>query len=224
MKGRIPQPTVERLCRLYQLLGRIRRGKTAITSSEIGERLSIPPHTVRKDITFVEDVPSTAAGYDTEQLRKAIGCTFGFSERVKICIVGLGNLGAAILAYPNFSENGFDIAAGFDLSVNRMELLKTTIPLFPFYQMPDVVRARGITQAVLTVPAAAAQGAAEKLVAAGIRGILNFAPVILSADASVCVRNISVVEELRVLSASLSMSRRPCTTQVTAIRRLLRKE
>ncbi|TFG65138.1 MAG: redox-sensing transcriptional repressor Rex [Spirochaetales bacterium] len=205
MKAVIPVPSVERLCKMYQLLQRLGSGKACISSSDLGQRLSIPPHTIRKDIGFLPSVVSSAAGYAVKDLYLAIQKVFGFKDLQKACIAGLGNLGASILAYPAFPENGYIIAAGFDIRMNRIELLETSIPLYPFYQMPEVVRNKGITLAILTVPGTAAQAAAEKLADAGIRGILNFSPVVLNLGGTVCVQNISVVEELRILSALISL-------------------
>jgi redox-sensing transcriptional repressor len=97
----------------------------------------------------------------------------------------------------------FELAAGFDISVNRVEILKSPVPLYPAYKMGEVIGRFGIEIALLCVPPPAAQGAAEKLGAAGIRGILNFAPVVLTAPPGVAVRNVYLEEELRALAVRM---------------------
>jgi redox-sensing transcriptional repressor len=100
-------------------------------------------------------------------------------------------------------DEEFELVAGFDSNVNRLELLSAPAPLYPAYKMGEVIRRFNIELALLCVPSGAAQGAAEKLVEAGIRGILNFAPVILNLPAECIVRNVSVMDELRSLAMKL---------------------
>jgi redox-sensing transcriptional repressor len=115
----------------------------------------------------------------------------------------LGRLGSAYLNFDAYTEEGFELAAGFDSSVNRVEILKSPVPLFPMYKMAEVVSRFNIEMALLCVPGDAAQQAAEKLVAAGIRSIVNFAPVVLDLGPDVFVKNVYVVNELRSLAVKM---------------------
>jgi redox-sensing transcriptional repressor len=93
----------------------------------------------------------------------------------------------------------FELAAGFDTNVNRVEILKSPVPLYPAFKMGEVIRRFSIEIALLCVPGDAAQAAADKLAAAGIRGIVNFAPIALKLPPGIAVRNVYIVDELRAL-------------------------
>jgi redox-sensing transcriptional repressor len=198
----IPEPTIERLLSLTRVLENC--GVATITSSEIEARTGWSNHTIRKDISFLSAEVSSGSGYGVEALLAAIEDSLGLNAPRKCCVVGLGRLGSAYLNFPSFEAEGFKIVAGFDSSVNRVEILQSPVTLYPSYKMGEVISRFGIELALLCVPAAAAQAAAEKLVAAGIKGIVNFAPTPLQAPPHVVVRNVYVVDELRALSAKLS--------------------
>ena len=198
----IPKPAVERLCRVYHILTMLaEEGIGEISSSEIGKRLGIKPHTVRKDISYLDGETGSAGGYDVRALYERIRGVLGFEARIRGCIVGLGRLGSALLAYMEEKQEGFEIAAGFDSSINRMELISTKVPLYPAFEIPKRVREDNIRIAVLTVPGEAAQLTAERLAAGGVRGIINFAPVGLHGLESVVVRNVYLLDEIRLVSA-----------------------
>ena len=204
---KLPGSTIERLSLLYQLCSKLQgEGTTRISSTGIGNALGIPAHTIRKDINFLGEIGDSGSGYDVIRLKQHLSESMGFDRVRKTCIVGLGRLGSALLEYNHFNPNGFSIEAGFDSNVNRLETIRTGIPVFPAYEIPEVVKRKQIELALLTVPATAAQEAAEALVEGGIRGIINFAPVSISpASDRVIVRNMNVVNELRVISSFLDL-------------------
>jgi redox-sensing transcriptional repressor len=122
--------------------------------------------------------------------------------------VGLGRLGSAYLNLDAALLDEFELAAGFDVNVNRVEILKSPAPLYPAHKMGEVISRLGIEIALLCVPAEQAQAAAEKCAAAGIRGIVNFAPRVLVLPAGpgggpVIVRNVFVADELRALAVKI---------------------
>ncbi|MFP4563523.1 MAG: redox-sensing transcriptional repressor Rex [Spirochaetia bacterium] len=198
----IPKPAVERLCRVYHVLTKLLEEEAVeISSAEIGKRMGIKPHTVRKDISYLDGETGSPGGYDVKALSGRIRDVLGFDERTRGCIVGLGRLGSALLAYMEEKHEGFEIAAGFDSSVNRLELLKTRVPLYPAHEISERVRKKKIRVAVLTVPADAAQLTAERLTEGGVRGIINFAPVGLHGLEGVVVRNVYLLDEIRIVSA-----------------------
>jgi redox-sensing transcriptional repressor len=177
-----------------------------ITSGEIEALTGWTSNTIRKDISCLGPAQSfrgTSAGYAPERLIPRIREALGLTRRRKFCIVGLGRLGSAYLNPEPFEEDEFELAAGFDTSVNRVEILSSRAPLYPSFKMAEVIQRQTIEIALLCVPAGAAQGAAEKLAAAGIQGILNFAPVILRLPAGITVRNVYVADELRSLAAAM---------------------
>jgi redox-sensing transcriptional repressor len=126
----------------------------------------------------------------------------------KACVVGLGRLGQALLEYERFGAAGFVVVAGFDASINRLETLHTSVRLHAAYDIAAVTRREAIEVGLVAVPAEAAQGTADALVAGGVREILNFAPVALRVqDASVQIRGVDILNELRVLSAQRFLTR-----------------
>jgi redox-sensing transcriptional repressor len=194
-------------------------GKEYLTSVQIQRLTGWPSHTIRKDISFLGIRGSggdeeggggkagSQGGYSPAVLAPLIRKALSLNRRRKFCILGLGRLGSAYLrmepAAGAGTAGGFELAAGFDISVNRVEILKSPVPLYPAYKMGEVICRFGIEIALLCVPQEAAQGAAEKLAAAGIRGILNFAPLALRLPPEVTVRNVYLEDELCALAISM---------------------
>ncbi|MCL2128496.1 MAG: CoA-binding protein, partial [Treponema sp.] len=127
----------------------------------------------------------------------------GLDRRRKFCVVGLGRLGSACLNFPPPELAEFELAAGFDSNVNRVEILRSAAPLYPAYKMAEVISRFGIEIALLCVPAGSAQAAADKCAEAGIRGILNYAPVALNLQPEIAVRNVFVTDDLRSLAVKI---------------------
>ncbi|MCA1949871.1 MAG: redox-sensing transcriptional repressor Rex [Treponema sp.] len=200
----IPEPSVERLLILARLLDRL--DVQFITSGEIEARTGWSSNTIRKDISYLEGSFASPAGYDREKLSGAIKTALGLDKPQRFCVVGLGRLGSAYLNYPAFAEEGYELVAGFDSSVNRIEILRSPVPLYPAYKMAEVISRFQISLALLCVPPEEAQHATDRLVAAGIKGIINFAPVVLQVPEGIQVRNVNVVDELRAISATIQCS------------------
>jgi redox-sensing transcriptional repressor len=199
--------TRERLLHLMRILEAA--GDGPISSARIEGLTGWSSHTIRKDISFLEAAeapeeglrPGSSSGYAPAFLLPLIRHALSLDRRRKYCVVGLGRLGSAYLN-PQ-SPGGFELTAGFDISVNRLEILKSPAPLYPVYKMGEVITRFGIEIALLCVPPAAAQDTAEKLAAAGIRGILNFTPVALRLPPSLAVRDVCLEEELRALAVRI---------------------
>jgi redox-sensing transcriptional repressor len=170
-----------------------------------------PSHTIRKDISILgngEHAVGGSNGYDPAVLIPAIKKALGLDRRRRFCVVGLGRLGSAYLNVQSFDfgppgAEEFELAAGFDTNVNRVEILKSPAPLYPAYKMGEVIRRFSIEMALLCVPPEEAQGAAEKLATAGILGMVNFAPVVLRLPPELAVRNVYMVDELRELAIQI---------------------
>jgi redox-sensing transcriptional repressor len=205
----IPEPAKERLLHLMRFLEK--SDVEFITSGEIEALTGWASHTIRKDISYLgggeEDTLNrkigSCAGYRPEALIPAIKQALGLKRRRRFCVVGLGRLGSAYLNFPAFEADEFELIAGFDSNVNRVEILQSPVPLYPAYKMGEVIGRFAIEMALLCVPEEAAQKTAEKLTAAGIRGIVNFAPVVLRIGPDVAVRNVFVVDELRSLAVKM---------------------
>ncbi|MDR0402734.1 MAG: CoA-binding protein [Treponema sp.] len=211
----IPPAAKERLLHILRILETSNGG--AFTSPELEALTGWPSHTIRKDISYLAaglapDEPGgfgTSAGYGPEKLAPAIRQGLGLDRRRGFCVVGLGRLGSAFLntdwnaGASGFEGGEFELAAGFDINVNRVEILKSPAPLYPSYKMAEVIRRFGIEIALLCVPETSAQSAAEKLAAAGIQGIVNFAPAALALPPAVTVQNVYVVDQLRALAVKM---------------------
>ena len=229
----IPKPTAERLSQLARLLEQRSSRSGTISSAEIEQLTGWPSHTIRKDISAlvaarqegIQNVTSdttgeasaghaenpdfsTTAGYDPARLAAAIRKALGFSdESHKCCIVGLGRLGSAFLEYSGFAGSPFELCAGFDSNVNRVDILKADFPLYPAFKMKDIIGRLAISYAILCVPPAQAQATCDKLVECGIRGIVNFTPAILSVPHGIEIENVSVIDALGSLTARLAAKR-----------------
>ncbi|MDR0643790.1 MAG: redox-sensing transcriptional repressor Rex [Treponema sp.] len=196
----ISAPTKKRLLYLLKILEKSE--SISITSSRIEEETGWSRDTVRKDISALGGLGS-ANGYETEHLSSAIRKALGLDKRRRLCIVGLGRLGSAYLNFGALNSSEFELAAGFDTNVNRVEILSSPVPLYPAYKMSEIIERLSINIGLLCVPEAQAQSAAEKLIRSGICGIVNFAPVVLKTPPSIAVRNVFVIDELRTLAAFL---------------------
>jgi len=202
--------------RLLQILRILEGEEREFTSAELETLTGWPSHTIRKDISFLpkteddETVDTgrfsagTSSGYAPRTLVPLIREALCLDRRRKFCVAGLGRLGSAYLNLDSAALGEFILAAGFDTNVNRVEILKSQAPLYPAHKMGEVIRRLDIEMALLCVPAETAQGAAEKLAAAGIRGILNFAPAIITVPPEITVRNVYVRDELLALSIKMT--------------------
>jgi redox-sensing transcriptional repressor len=202
-------PAKERLLQLMRLLEKhaAHGERGPVTSARAEQLTGWPRDTIRKDISCLHGADGAAignsAGYDPELLIPLIKRALGLDRWAKFCVVGLGRLGSAYLRFTPPELEEFELAAGFDTNVNRVEILNADAPLYPAYKMPEIIGRFGIRIALLCVPAEAAQAAAEKCAASGIRGILNFAPAALSLPPEVAVHNVFVADELRNLAVKM---------------------
>jgi redox-sensing transcriptional repressor len=186
----------------------LEQSEGAVTSARIEALTGWASHTVRKDISYLgaaleAGTVGASGGYESAALAALIRKALGLEKRRKFCVVGLGRLGSAYLNAQELEGSEFELAAGFDTNVNRTEILKSPAPLYPAYKMGEVIGRFGIEIALLCVPVEAAQTAAEKLAAAGIRGILNFAPAAITVPPNIAVRNVYLTDELRALTIKM---------------------
>jgi redox-sensing transcriptional repressor len=205
----IPAPAKERLLQLMRLFEKhTQAGNTGpVTSAQVENLTGWSRDTIRKDISYLSMVAGSttgttvggSAGYEPDLLVPMIKKALGLDCRRKFCVVGLGRLGSAYINFAPSELAEFEFAAGFDTNVNRVEILRSPAPLYPAYKLQEVVSRSGIEIALLCVPSDAAQAVAEKCVAAGISGILNFAPTALRLPPEIAVRNMYVADELRSL-------------------------
>ena len=174
-------------------------GRTPPAPTQLGKLLGFSDAQVRKDLAFFGQFGYPGVGYRCDELIAAIKQILGTSHCWPVALLGVGNLGRALLGYKGFGAQGFEIVAAFDADPQQVGSLDD-IPVYEMSQLPTVTRQQQIRLAILAVPAGAAQQVAEQAVAAGIEGVLNFAPVTLSLPEAISRVGVDLAIELEQLS------------------------
>ena len=177
-----------------------RQGWSTVSSSQLGGPLSIKNAQVRKDLAFFGQFGHPGIGYRIDELIEALRHILGIDHDWPLALVGLGNLGRALLRYRGFKSRGFHIVALFDNDETKIGLNYDGLVVEPIESLRKVVAVRKIRLAILAVPAEAAQRVTDLLVACGIRGILNFAPVTLSVPPQVNLVGVDLSVQLENLA------------------------
>jgi redox-sensing transcriptional repressor len=185
---------------LRQLEAFQRQGHTTVSSSQLGAALTINNAQVRKDLAFFGQFGYPGIGYRIEELIAALRHILGIDRDWPLALVGLGNLGRALLKYRGFRSRGFHIVALFDNDPTKIGQVYDGLTVEPLDALRRTVAGRGISLAVLSVPADAAQRVADLMVGSGILGILNFAPVTLNVPPSVNVVGVDLSVQLEHLA------------------------
>lgn len=197
----IPRKTIYRLSTYLRCLARLKEKKLQTVSSEaLAKVAGVKPTQLRKDLAYFGTFGTRGLGYDVAELSHRIADELGTSRLQPVVLVGVGNLGQALLAYRGFEKEGFEIVAAFDAEPDRPRDKRAVVPTFGMEDLRSVVRKHGVRMAILTVPAEAAQEVTNVLVASGVAGILNFSPIVLSVPEDVMVNNVNVAIELENLS------------------------
>jgi len=207
----IPAPSLRRLPLYLRLLRAWEAAGThaQLSCTHLAEALDLDPTQVRKDLALTGIVGKPKVGYDRDELTQAVERFLGWDAVTDAFLVGAGNLGAALMGYAGFARQGLAIVAAFDADPARVGRKIGGKPVLPMTKLPDLARRMGVRLGILTVPEAAAPGAAAALVAAGIRGIWNFTPVRLDVGPEVIVEDVDLAQSLAVLSHQLAAARRP---------------
>ncbi len=201
-KHRIPEPTTRRLSLYLRVLTDLEAtGAGTVSSRGIADRCRLNPAQVRKDLSRFGGFGVRGVGYDVPELRYVVAKLLGVDTESRVVIVGAGNLGQALADYPGFHGGGFEIVALLDI---REEVVGTVSrrghPVHHTDELERLVRDEGVRIGMVAVPAANAENVVERLVAAGVRGIVNFAPVRPQVPDGIAVRNVDLRVELESLS------------------------
>jgi redox-sensing transcriptional repressor len=200
-KKEIPLPSLSRLLNVYRLLGQYEREKVAsVSSTDIGARLGIKPDSIRKDVSYLGEVGNFGGGYEVARLKAHISLNLELDRKRKVCIVGLGRLGNAILNYGDLRDRGFLVVAGFDSNINRLETITSAVELHPAHEIAEVVKRKSIEIGIIAVPEIAAQEVADRLEQGGVRGIINFSSCVIRTRPGVMVRTIDLLGECALMS------------------------
>ena len=193
----LPKATRRRLIELESVLKAWQ--KTKITSADISALTGWKDSLIRHDFWLAGLGGDGASnGYVTANLLEAV--QKANTEPVNVCIAGLGRLGAALLDETLFDGSGFVIKAGFDSNVNRVEILRSTFPLYPAGDMNWVIKQEHITKAILAVADKDAQAMCDRLIKAGVSGIVNMTGRILKVPEGIKTENVSVITALKLVN------------------------
>ena len=195
----IPRKSIYRLSIYQRCLSRLRENDVDTVSSEaLAKAAGVKPTQLRKDLTYFGQFGTRGLGYNVDALAKTISEVLGQNHLQPVILIGVGNLGSALLRYGGFRKEGFDVVAAFDIAPKPQAGL--AIPILAMDTMPDFILNKQVKMAILTVPANSAQGVTNQIVEAGIQAILNFSPCVLDVPDQVVVNSVDLAVELENLS------------------------
>lgn len=200
-RRRIPEATVSRLPIYLQILTeQAEHGTVGISSEQMAELAGVNAAKVRKDLSYLGSYGTRGVGYEVDYLVFQIRRELGLDHNWPVVIVGAGNLGHALAGYGGFGERGFPIGGIVDIDATLVGSTVAGVTVRHVDDLSEIVSAYEICIGVVATPAAAAQVAADLLVAAGVTSILNFAPVMLNLPIGVSARKVDLAVELQILS------------------------
>ena len=197
----IPEASVARLAVYLRMLGELaEQGADTVSSDELAAATGVNPAKLRKDLSYIGSYGIRGVGYEVSALLHQLERVLGLGHTQAVALVGVGNLGHALAGYTGFGGRGFPVTALFDVDPDLVGIHINGILVDHVNSIPAVCVTRGVTIGMIATPGQAAQGACDLLVSAGVRCILNFAPVVLQVPEEVEVRKVDLAVELQVLA------------------------
>lgn len=197
----VPRPTVNRLPRYRRALEvMVERGARHVSSSELAAVVGVNPATLRRDLSRFGTYGTRGAGYEVTVLLAEVDKALAIDRDWPVAIVGVGNLGRALSGSEGFGSRGFRVAALLDVDPRVVGTTIGGVEVEHLESITETCTREQVAIGVITTPASAAQSVCDRLVHAGVRSILNFAPAVLSAPASVVIRQVDLAAELQVLA------------------------
>ncbi len=202
MQHDLPSVTVSRLVSYLRILADMEaEGVAYVTSERLGGASRVSAHQVRKDLLLTRVTSGTRGrGYTVAILRRELSSTLGLTRSWRVAIVGMGRLGQALADYPDFSGFNFSLLCGFDKDPAKVGRTVGSLPVYGTDELTTRARELALDIAFLTVPVGSAQAATDLIAAAGIRGILNFVPTVLTVPESVRVEPVDFLAGLKRLA------------------------
>lgn len=198
---RIPEATIARLpVYLRALTSLADAGTRTCSSEELAGAAGVNSAKLRKDLSYLGSYGTRGVGYDVDYLRYQIAREIGLEQDWPVVIVGIGNLGHALAQYSGFTSRGFRTVALLDADPEQQGEEVAGTRVRPFADLESIVAEHEVAIGVIATPAVAAQEVADRMVAAGISSILNFAPVVLAVPEGVDVRKVDLSSELQILA------------------------
>jgi len=205
---KIPEATIIRLSVYSRYLAQAdRRGVTTISSSEIAEGNGVSPAQVRKDLAYFGEFGTRGVGYNVKDLYWHLIKILGLNTSWPIVIIGAGNLGTALSMYGGFRERGFKVVGIFDNAPHKIGHHLNGVEVYPMERMKEIVAREKAQIAIIAVPAWEAQGVVNEVGQTGIKGILNFAPRVLTVPPHIELRNVDLSVNLEILTFNLVFRR-----------------
>lgn len=202
LEKNIPNATAKRLALYYRIFKRLYADNVAKASSQqIADAMGIDPATVRRDFSYFGELGRRGFGYDTKKLMNFFAELLGDHSTTNVMLIGVGNIGRALLHYRFHDRNKMQIALAFDTDDNELVGTKTSdgIPIYGISSIKEHLAETPVETAILTVPSSKAQEVTDILVDAGVRGILSFSPVNLQVPENVVVQYVDLTSELQTL-------------------------
>jgi redox-sensing transcriptional repressor len=202
----VSELTTNRLSIYLRCLTELERaGVGTISSQGLAEQFHLNAAQIRKDLAYFGEFGVRGVGYYVKDLRRHLREILGLDRRLRVAIVGAGNLGLALADYQGFRQEGFEIVALFDTLNEKVgHVSRAGVPIHDIRQLKRIVRQERVSIGVIAVPASAAQNVANILVAAGIKAILNFSPGALTVPADVKLKSVDLTVSLESLSFFLA--------------------
>ncbi|PAW77245.1 MAG: redox-sensing transcriptional repressor Rex [Verrucomicrobia bacterium Tous-C9LFEB] len=198
---KIPRKSIYRLSVYSRCLNRLLDNHVETVSSDtLAKAAGVKPAQLRKDLTYLGNFGRRGLGYNVAELWQRINSTMGTNRLLPVVLVGVGNLGSALLSYQGFAKEGFEIIAAFDAEPERRRHRQSAIPIYDMNRLGAFLKSHKVKLAIIAVPAEAAQEVVNRLVSHGIQGILNFSPLLLQSPTDVMVNNVNLAIELENLA------------------------
>lgn len=199
-KFRIPKATAKRLPLYYRYLLLLNdEGKDKVSSTELAEAVQVDSASIRRDFSYFGALGKRGYGYDVKNLLSFFKKILNQDTLTNVALVGVGNLGHALLNYNFKRSNNIRISCAFDINPEITGKITQGVPVYSMDEMKQQIADQQIQIAILTVPQATAQKTADEMIEAGIKGIMNFTPIRLSAPNGVRIQNVDLATELQTL-------------------------
>ncbi len=201
---KVSSSTVGRLSIYLRVLSELDAAAATVSSEELAARCGTTAAQVRKDLSFFGTFGKRGRGYSVEELIAALRSILGLERRYRVALVGAGRIGVALLGYQDFERQGFYIEAVFDADPTKVGQRWGTTTVRSDAELEAALAGESIDIVIMAVPAEAAQAVVERVVKAGVRAILNFAPTKLQVPDGVALKNVNMAVELEGLSFALA--------------------
>ena len=204
---KVSESTVARLSLYLRLLEELDESVMTLSSEELAARAGTSAAQVRKDLSFFGTFGKRGLGYGVTELITTLRSILGLERRWRVAVVGAGKIGAALMGYQDFKRQGFYIETVFDSDNAKVGQRWNGLVVRADAEMENALKGEAIDIAIIAVPADAAQSVVDRVVKAGVRAILNFAPVKLRVPGGVALKNVNMAAELEGLSYALANGR-----------------